>query len=418
MHSQERLKDLNDYAPQDDFNVNILPIIHLIDPYHENKECLFSRDKLIFCHKAVLKTIDSCLAGRYSDFDGHTTSNCCHGMALLSRLLINAVLQLDLKGLEQECKQKLEDVENCKYERQLCQWWIPQSIIYLSSLFLLDFIKEIDPIKGARTFTKKLKLIGPVSTNICNQISHDLQKFFANLIAERYVAYLEEVPNGMEISGAPVEVWGKYVSLDYIRTDKRGVKYTSNLFSMQVSFAHLAQSRAKVALVNDIIDSQGNSSGRYVAIFEGDGEAGFRAFSLEEVSFSDRNEPLVVFGGCVYSGHLNVESLSLLMQPWLENLSNLLLACDVFYPQFLRVVDDPDFDSSPIAPEEDLLKEIISSHLDYQGVSAADPSLYCATHIFPASLGQVLKVLTEEDVKALPLSFIPGKLTASAVIPK
>ncbi len=417
MYSQERLKDSNDYAPQDDFNINILPIIHLIDPYHENKECLFSKEKLIFCHRAVLKTIDSCLAGRYSDFDGHTTSNCCHGLALLSRLLINSVLELDLRGVEQEGKQKLEDIENCKDEKLPCQWWIPQSLVYLSSLFLLNFIKEFDPTKGFRTFTKKFRLIGPISMNLCKQISRDLQTYFANLVAERYAGYLDDIPVGMEISGAPVAVWGKYISSDYIRMDQRGIKYASNLFSMQVSFAHLARFKAKVALINDIIDFQGNPKGRYVVVFEGDGEGGFRACSLEEISLFDKNEPVVVFGGCVYSDHVNVEAISLLMQPWLENLSNLLLACDVFYPQFPKVADDPNFDSSPIAPEEELLKEIISGHLNCPGVSAADPSVYCAAHIFPASLGQVLHVLTGEDVKALPMSFIPDvKLTVLSAI--
>ena len=367
--------------------------------------------KLIFCHRAVLKAIDSCLSERYSDFDGHTTSNCCHGMALLSRLLIDSVLQLDLKTFQQEGEDKLRDLENCKDEKQSCKWWIPQSLAYLSSLFLLDFIKEVDPAKGARTSTKKLKLIGPISTNVCNQVAHDLQKYFANLIAERYASYLDEIDSEMEVSGAPVALWGKYVGSDYIRTDKRGVKYASNLFSMQVSFAHLIRSRAKVVLINDIIDSHGACKGRYVAIFEGDGEEGFRVISSEKthiLALFQKNEPVVVYGGCVYSDHLNIDALSLLMQPWLDSLSNLLLACDVFYPQFFRVVDDPDFDSSAISPTEELLRTIIGNHLNHQGMSAADPSLYCATHIFPASLGQVLKVLTGEDEKALPLSFIPG----------
>lgn len=410
--NQDVLSDLNDSQPQDAFAVNILPITSLIDPYHENKESSISREKLIFCHRAVLKAIDSCLSERYSDFDGHTTSNCCHGMSLLSRLLINSVLELDLKSFQQEGESKLRELENCKDEKQTCKWWIPQSLAYLSSLFLLDFIKVIDPAKGARTSTKKLKLIGPISTNVCNQIAHDLQKYFANLIAERYSTYLEGIDDEMEISGAPVEMWGKYVGPDCIRTDKRGVKYASNLFSMQVVLAYLIHSKATVALINDINDSEGNTKGRYVSLFESDGSR-FITLSSEEthvLSFLEKNEPVVVFGGCVYSDHLNLDSLSLLMQPWLDNLSNLLLACDTFYPQFFKVIDDPLFDSSPIVPNEELLREVIDNCLATEGVSAADPSLYCGTHIFPASLGQVLDVLTGKNEKALPNFYIPGVL--------
>lgn len=408
--AQESFSDLNESLPHDAFDVNVLPVTSLIDPYHENKESTFSKEKLIFCHNAVLKAIDSCLAERYSDFDGHTTSNCCHGMALLCLALIDSVLQLDLKQLRQEGENKLRDLENCIDEKQACNWWIPQSLSYLGSLFLLGFIKEMDPVKGNRTVTKKLKLIGPISMNACKQIAQDLQKYFANLVAERYHTYLEDFDDEMEVSGAPVNVWGKYVGPGYIRTDQRGVKYASNLFSMQVSFAHLSHSRAKIALVNDIIDFQGNCKERYVAIFEGDGEGKFRALSSEEMHISaltQQNEPVVVYGGCVHSDSLNLDTLSLLMQPWLDRLTHLLLACDVFYPQFCKVNDDPDFDSSPISPSEKLLQTIISSYLACEGVSAADPSLYCAAHIFPASLSQVMKVWSGDDEKALPLSCLP-----------
>jgi len=69
-----------------------------------------------------------------------------------------------------------------------------------------------------------------------------------------------------------------------------------------------------------------------------------------------------------------------------------MLACDVFYPQFFKVLDDPEFDSNPIIPSEELLRELIDHHATVKGVSSADPSLYCATHIYTASMDQVLQV--------------------------
>jgi len=84
-----------------------------------------------------------------------------------------------------------------------------------------------------------------------------------------------------------------------------------------------------------------------------------------------------------------------------------MLACDVFYPQFFKVLDDPEFDSNPIIPSEELLRELIDHHATVKGVSSADPSLYCATHIYTASMDQVLQVLSAENDMALPFSFIP-----------
>ena len=185
---------------------------------------------------------------------------------------------------------------------------------------------------------------------------------------------------------------------------------------MQVSFAHLIKTKAKVALINDVLDSAGNLKGRFVCLFEGDGVEGMRALSRDEIKLLNifhKNEPVVVFGGCAYTDHQDRDSIALGMEPWLDKLPSLLLACDVFYPQFLKITDDPEFDSSPIVPAEEGPQKIINANLSVGGVSATDPSLYCAAHIYPASLGQVLKVWTGEDEMALPVSFIPGVKLAS-----
>ena len=103
---------------------------------------------------------------------------------------------------------------------------------------------------------------------------------------------------------------------------------------------------------------------------------------------------------------MNQESLSLKMQPWLSKLTQLILACDVFYPQFFKVTDDGEFDSSPIVPDETCLRELMHS-LSIFGTHSKDPSLYCSTHIHPSSLKQFLEVATNKDLAALPISFIP-----------
>ncbi len=377
----------------------------------DHHECAIAKDKLEFCYRAVLGALQSCLKGKYNDFDAHTTSNCCHGMALFACTIIRSALQLDLHLFQQEGEQKVQELAGIPCENAECTWWVPQSIIHLACLYILGLIKESDPVKGGRTVTKKLKTIAPISTTFCNQVAHYLQKHYSNLIATRYAAYTQEMDPDMQVSGAPLHMWGKYIQADRVRTDKRGVKYASNLFSMQVFFAHLIKSKAKVALINDILDLSGNLKDRYVCFFEGDGQESLRPIPHEEIKllqFFHHDEPVVVLGGCAYAEDLDKEILSFQMEPWQDQLSNLLLACDVFYPQFFKVTDDPEFDNSPISPDEELLKNLIDHHQKTPGVSASDPSFYCAAHIYPASLKQVLQVWNEEDKMGLPISFIPG----------
>ena len=372
---------------------------------------LIAKEKLLFCYRAILRTIDSCLAKKYSDFDGHTTSNCCHGMALLAQNLINSVLLYNLIELREEGEQKIASLEQQTEARVQCIWWVPKALINLSCLYILAFVKESDPLKGGRTVTKKLREISPISVNACNEIAHKHQKLFSNWIALQYHVYFEMMDKEFEINNASVEMWGKYVSQEYIRTDKRGLKYCSNLFSMEISLAHLILSKAKIAMINDIHDSSGALIDRFVSIFEGDGEGQFVPLTLEEVrtaTYLEANEPIVVFGGCVYSDTLDIDSLSLRMEPWLNQFPTLMLACDAFYPQFFKVTDDPEFNSSPIIPEEKTLLENIESHRCIQGVSSSDPSLYCATHIYLASIEQVVNILSKNELNTLPVAFIPG----------
>ena len=228
-------------------------------------------------------------------------------------------------------------------------------------------------------------------------------------MAESYYSHFENLNDKMDISGAPVGMWGKYLHPDFIRTDKRGRKYAPCLFSMQISLAHLIQSKATVALVNDLRCSEGKIKGRYLQLFKGDGHSQFVPISSSKIRDDDfdARTPVVVFGGCSYSDDLNEESFEFLIGPWLSRLSQLILACDIKYPQFSAVRDDPNFDSSPIVPEEEKLLKIIEHHRKIPGVCARDASFFCLAHIYTASMKQVLSVLDGDEEETLPYSFIP-----------
>ena len=53
-----------------------------------------------FFFHMVIETIDSCLGKDYINFDAQTTSNCCHGLSILTRDLILSVNQIDLLFLK------------------------------------------------------------------------------------------------------------------------------------------------------------------------------------------------------------------------------------------------------------------------------------------------------------------------------
>lgn len=348
------------------------------------------------------------LTKRYTDFDGHTTSNCCHGMALLSWHLIQMTLELDLPTLKQEYEYYIHSIEQntCPKKASPCTGHAPKALINLTCLYILSLVREFDPEKGGRTVMKKLKILAPISGNACKDISNSMQKVFSNWTAMSYSSYLKKLNKTIQVSGAPAALWGKYIKPEFIRSDKHGVKYASNLFSMQVTLAYLSQSRAKVALINDMQNILLNQSiERYKCLFQGDGQGGFYPIThkkLDRLQIS-QDEPVVVLGGCTYSDRMNKDSLALRMQHWLGQLTQLILACDVFYPQFLNISDDPEFISSPIVPIEFELMEIINSYINTQGVSIQDPSLFCLTHIFPCSLHQYMDCKAD----ALPISFIP-----------
>ncbi|HEX4840520.1 MAG TPA: hypothetical protein VFU89_08780 [Rhabdochlamydiaceae bacterium] len=356
-----------------------------------------SNEALVFCIEAVTRTIDSILEGRYSDFDAHTVSNCCHGMSIMTCRLIALVLEHDLRGIRAGGEKGWEN------------WRIPGALVELTKLYLLAFIKEVDIRNGTRTNARKLRLISPLGNQTCVKLIKKLQKQFSNAVANSYYSYVEELKPSMAVSGAPVAMWGRYVHPEELRMDQRGIQYASNLFSMQVLLAYLIQTKSKIAVIDDLMGSNEEKRGRYVRILQGDGKKEMKKLTkaqMEALKFHPE-EPVVVFGGCAYSDHLTLSSLSLRLKPWINQFTSLVLTCDIFYPQFPEVKDDVDFDRGSIVPKEKLLRTIISKHSLPEGFSAENPSLFCLSHIYPASLGQIFEVMQGKET--LPYSFIPHK---------
>ena len=353
-----------------------------------------SKERLLFSYRAVLHTIDSFLEGKYTDFDAHTITNCCHGMSLFVRDVISSNFHLDMRQIRKEGEGRVSDLQVGEVNEHIL-WLIPQSLILLTQLYILSFIKEMDPQKGIRTSTKKLKTIFPLGTQQINTLVKSLQKHFSNLVANRYSSLLSK---NKVINEIPTEFWGQYVQPKHLRIDQRGVLYASNLYSMQVTLSHLIQSESKIAVIHDIQNDEGQITGRNVTLLKGDGKTHFRELTSDEAKTLPfhSHEPILVFAGCSYADS------TLQFKPWLKDFASLVLACDVFYPQFPKVTDDPEYDDSPIVPKEDFLREKIAQYSELKGFSVEDPSIFCLTHIYPASIRQIL-----ENEHALPLSFIP-----------
>lgn len=361
---------------------------------------LISKEKIIFCLRAVNLAIAACLEGKYTVFDAHTTANCCHGMSLFARELVLINKNFDLQSLRRISEEKIESLEDRAYQ----EWWIPKPLIDLTYLYVLGFVKEEDRIRGGRTVKQKLKNIAPVGTSFCNTLIDGLQKKMSNLVSGKYYLYANKIRDDFVISDVSIDVWKKYVHYPNIRSDKRGVKYVPCIFSMQVSLAYLISSRAKIALINDLLNKEGELRERQVWILQGDGNQQFVRLVPEELKSFNPMDPVIVFGGCVYSDHIDSKSLACTLEPWLARFTHLVLACDVFYPQFPKVGDDDTFDSSPIIPEDDSLKDLMLSYSQTKGVSSNDPSLFCLSHIYLASLHQLQH---KNNTATLPVSFIP-----------
>jgi hypothetical protein len=406
-----QISDFNFYSASE---VQIeLPITHIMGAkniYSVQKQRFLTEDKLLLCYRIAVKSLHSCINAEYVDFDAHTTANCCHGMTTLVVRLLSSVSKLNLGYLLNQSEKLLSLVErgNISENSELFDWTLPWQIIHLSQLYVLAFTTEKNADKGRRTIYQKLTQIAPIGKSFCNDIVKNLQHQFANIVAESYANYLPKNEE-LQISGAPVQIWGRYVRPEFLRQDRRGTRYAPCMFSMQVVLAHLGMSQTKVLLLNDLLSRDGIFKDRYARLLEGDNER-FRVVESEEWAYLKETEPVAVFAGCSYSDNLTIESLTEQIAPWVKDFSRLVLACDAYYPHFPRVLNDTQFDSSSIIPEEDSLKNLIEDARSVQGVSSEDPSLFCLAHIYPASVKQALEILQNTNPMVLPQTSMPGIL--------
>ncbi len=382
----------------------LLPISSLI----ANESSSLSKEKLIFCYRAVIQALHAYLVNDYTKFDAQTTTNCCHGMSLLVHKTINEISVISVQRTLLELEIKLERFEK-KYPHDLdlsrySNHPLSKPILTLAQLYILSIIKEKDSCRGGWiTVIQKLNKIGSISTKFGRGLVKKLQLLFSNLIADSYQSVSKHIPDDFIINDLPITLWGKYIHSNYIKIDKRGRKYAACLYSMQVVLAYLIQQQAKIAFICDLKSEQGVLKDRYIQLLSGDGRSNFKLLAIDNML---NNEPVIIFGGCTHSDYLDKKSLEFQLTPWLSRFPSLVLACDVFYPQFPSVSDDPEFDNSPIEPREGKLKYTIDQYKQVHGVSAYDPSFFCLAHIYVASLKQVQQEALEQQ-NTLPLSHIP-----------
>lgn len=372
---------------------------------------LWPKDQLLFCLKIVLKTIEACKNSDYTKFDALTTTRCCHGIALWALILLQKVRKLNLDKIYQQIlKYYLEIEKNPNHQNIICTCYLSQSLIELSRLYILYLAKETDPTtKIHKTTRNKLQEIAPLSKEFFRKLVGGIQTHLSNFIAKSYYSHCFNIEDGMSINGMPLNLWGKYISPKFLRQDKNGRLYAASLYSMQIVLGFLIHSKSKVVLVNELRDNNKILKGRYIRIFQGDGQSELKLLNVkEQTDFLDNKEPVVVFGGCVHSDILNEQSLAFKMEGWIHRFSELVLAHETTYPQFPTVRDQSDFDCSTIQPEEEALKKTLEYYSQFKGFSLNDPSLCCLTHIYSASLQQVIESMSDFSNQSLPYSYLPS----------
>lgn len=402
-------------------STKLLPITEIVFLNKQSTEIVLNEEILLFCYCAAVNTLEAYLQGDFVKFDPLTTTNCCHGMSLLVRKLIIENSQLNIKKILGWLKSQfylLKDRFNHETKISLFQkLLLPLPIISLTQIYILSSIKEENLEKGGwHSVFHKLKKISPISKKLCGRISKSLQTYFSNIVAMKYHEYLDNQNTGNLINGIPIKKWGEYVQSNYIRIDKRKRKYAPCLFSMQVSLAYLIQSRAKIAVINDLKCSNRILKSRFIQLLVGDGHSNFISVDSKDLCDykTSQYEPVTVFSGCVCSDQMNHDLITLRMLPWLNNFPSLVLACDVFYPHYPNVGDDLDFNNKPIIPDDEDIKLAIQNHKEISGVSAWDPSLFCLSHIYTASFQQVFHTIRKKDSLFLPYGRIPNaKLKSS-----
>lgn len=379
----------------------LVPISNLI-PDSSTPLC---PDRVLFCYRAVANALQACLEGDYTKFDAHTTTNCCHGISLFTQKIIKKVNKLNTSSILTKLN------ENIKKNSEDSFFLLPNEVLILAQLYILASIRHFREGKWC-TSPKNLSHFGQISKKFSCSLVKKLQNKFSNIVTDSYPSIFNLLNKNSKINGIPINSWGQYIQKEHIKIDKFGRKYAAALYSMQITLGLLIQNQEKIAFVCELQSKSGMSRGVHIQLLRGDGISNFE--KLESCFFDkksvDLEEPVIVFGGCSQSDTLKTSCFRQQIAPWLDNFSALILSCDCFYPQFPRVKDDPNFDNSPIQPKEEGIKKIIELHQKLTGFSAADASIFCLTHIYVASLKQIL-INKENMSHNLPRLVIPEFIT-------
>jgi len=339
----------------------------------------------------LILAIKSLQDGKYTDFDALTPTNCCHGMALYVKILISNLKSLDLNHFLDAAQLRFHTLQACTSSHlEYAQWELPTALIDLASLYILGFIRENDVLKGARTNPKKIKNFGEFSRKFCYKVINKLQRKYANLIAESYNKYVQDIPSYVYINALTIDIWGEYVTKQYLKIDKKNLLYAPCLFSMQIVLGWLIYNQSHVVLLNDIKAVNGELLSQQIEIYRGNGTDGFERVSLEQFSFLPDTESLVVFRGYSIKEDVNSSQINSSIVPFDINLELLILSCDLYYPLFPNVSDDPDFGNSPINLKQEKVLPALRESSKIKGVSVQDPRTFCLTHVVTASKSQLM----------------------------
>ncbi|MGE3557143.1 MAG: hypothetical protein AB7M93_29990 [Candidatus Obscuribacterales bacterium] len=366
-------------------------------------------DMVIFNYRLMLVTIEACLAGSYHLFDAHTATNCCHGVALLAADLLKIATRCELEPLKRTGEGAMESVlAGIDFE-----WKVPGIFLTLAKLYALQLASE-EGANGIRYGApQKLLSLAEISKKGCRRLVKKWQAEIANEVASRYGMLATTLPLGVRTNNVPAWLWGKYVKGNYLKQDSSGRRYASCLFSMQVALGSLSSSKSRIVWLNDV-----KSDGQFVRlmkVLEGDGKGRFRPVPQDELLAApiDSHESCVVFQGVSYPSCQEPTAIEMAMDSWATQFDALVLACDLKYPQFPKVAGDEAFDGEPISPSEWTLQRLLGQYSMIKGVSADDPSLFCMTHVFPASMNQVMQLMSGKRSGLFPVCDLHADLLSS-----
>lgn len=342
-----------------------------------------------FFYKALLQALDAYENGHYSDFDAHTTTNCCHGIAVLVRDLITKVQHIDLQNIRLDTLKYIHNPIPIPSS-------LPNAVIDLTSLYVLHKVRHVDSKSRLRTNIHLLKKIEPLGTQFCTTLTHELRRHISNTVADRYALYLEASNSNTQLCGAYISSWGEFVKTQHIRTDKRSIKYASCIYSTQVCLGYAIENKIPIALVCDLIHNN-KPYDQYIQLFISKNQQ-LEPISMESLALlelSDYAQPALAFGG--YAHCPTKRAYATKIHPWIYQLPSLIMAGDVNYPQFPLVNNDSLFDGSPIFPENEQLQRLLSLHGQISGVCTNNPSLFLSTHNYPVSLRQIFEAQNSKN---------------------